>query len=152
MAIHKEHKEFYTVDLGTGWEVPPGYPAGIEQQILAGSLDEQKKTGFRTRHLRFKPGVYTTAPFVHEYWRRSTSSPVISSSATTRMATAARNSGRTRMRAVRRGPTTVRSSRTRAVSSSSFTTTTTNDGRRARLQRFSYDVGVRLQPDFARSA
>ena len=68
MAIHKEHKEFYTVDLQSGWEVPPGYPVGIEQQILAGSLDEQKRTGFRTRHLRFKPGVYTTAPFVHEYW------------------------------------------------------------------------------------
>ena len=45
-----------------------GYPAGIEQQILAGSLDEVRKTGSRTRHLRFHPGVYTTAPFVHEYW------------------------------------------------------------------------------------
>ena len=39
MAIHKEHKEFYTVDLQSGWEVLPGYPVGIEQQILAGSLD-----------------------------------------------------------------------------------------------------------------
>ena len=57
MAIQKEHKEFYTVDLQTGWEVPPGYPAGIEQQILAGSLDEKNRAGFRTRHLRFKPGV-----------------------------------------------------------------------------------------------
>jgi hypothetical protein len=68
MTIRKEHKEFYTVDLNSGWEVPPGYPRGIEQQILAGSLDEQARTGFRTRHLRFKPGVYTTKPFVHEYW------------------------------------------------------------------------------------
>ena len=68
MAIRKEHKEFYTVDLETGWEVPPGYPPGIEQQILAGSLDEPHRTGFRTRHLRFRPGVYTTKPFVHEYW------------------------------------------------------------------------------------
>jgi hypothetical protein len=68
MAIQKEHKEFHTVDLESGWEVPAGYPAGIEQQILAGSLDEVGRTGFRTRHLRFKPGVYTTVPFVHEYW------------------------------------------------------------------------------------
>jgi len=68
MPIQKEHKEFYTVDLDRGWEVPAGYPSGIEQQILAGSLDEKKRTGFRTRHLRFHPGVYTTAPFVHEYW------------------------------------------------------------------------------------
>ena len=68
MAIHKEHKEFYRPDQGKGWETPEGYPRGIEQQILAGSLDEQQRTGFRTRHLRFHPGVYTTVPFVHEYW------------------------------------------------------------------------------------
>ena len=68
MTIDKEHKEFYTVDLTKNWEVPPGYPSGIQQQILAGSLDEQNKRGFRTRHLRFAPGVYTTEPFVHDYW------------------------------------------------------------------------------------
>ena len=68
MVIDKKHREFHTIDLTTGWEVPPGYPAGIEQQILAGSLDEQNRNGFRTRHLRFKPGIYTTVPFVHEYW------------------------------------------------------------------------------------
>jgi hypothetical protein len=68
MAIQKEHKEFYTVDLTTGWETPPGYPEGIQQQILTGYLDEKNKRGFRTRHLRFAPGVFTTAPFVHDYW------------------------------------------------------------------------------------
>ncbi len=68
MAIHKEHKEFYTVDLGSGWETPAGYPPGIEQQILAGTLDEKAQRGHRTRHLRFAPGIYTTQPFVHDYW------------------------------------------------------------------------------------
>lgn len=68
MAIQKEHKEFHTVDLARGWEKLPGYPPGIEQQILAGHLDENRKQGFRTRHLRFAPGVYTTEPFVHDYW------------------------------------------------------------------------------------
>lgn len=68
MAIGKPHKEFHTIDLTTGWETPPGYPEGIKQQILAGSLDEKNKRGSRTRHLRFDPGVYTTAPFVHDYW------------------------------------------------------------------------------------
>ncbi|HEY7743678.1 MAG TPA: cupin [Burkholderiales bacterium] len=68
MAIQKEHKEFFRVDLGKGWETPEGYPPGIEQQILAGRLDEKAKRGHRTRHLRFAPGVYTTEPFVHEYW------------------------------------------------------------------------------------
>ncbi len=68
MPINKEHKEFYKVDLGNGWETPPGYPEGIKQLVLAGFLDEKQKQGFRTRHLRFDPGVFTIAPFVHDYW------------------------------------------------------------------------------------
>ncbi len=68
MTINKEHKEFHAVDMNEGWHVPPGYPDGIEQKILAGSLDEDNKRGTRTRLLRFAPGVFTTAPFVHDYW------------------------------------------------------------------------------------
>jgi hypothetical protein len=68
MAIKKEHQEFYTPNLEEGWEVPAGYPQGIEQKILTGSLDEENKRGSRTRLLRFLPGVYSTVPFVHEYW------------------------------------------------------------------------------------
>lgn len=68
MPINKPHLEFHTVDLQTGWETPRGYPSGIQQKILAGSLDEPARKGNRTRLLRFAPGVYTTAPFVHEYW------------------------------------------------------------------------------------
>lgn len=64
----KEHKEFHSVDLGAGWEIPPGYPSGIKQKILAGWLDENAKVGNRTRLLRFDPGTFTTVPFVHEYW------------------------------------------------------------------------------------
>jgi hypothetical protein len=66
--IEKEHKEFHAVDLSTGWHVPPGYPPGIEQKILAGHLDEANRKGSRTRLLRFLPGVFTTKPFIHEYW------------------------------------------------------------------------------------
>jgi len=69
MPIDKEHKEFYPVDMDAdGWHTPPGYPEGIQQKILAGKLDEQAKVGNRTRLLRFAPGVYTTKPFVHDYW------------------------------------------------------------------------------------
>jgi hypothetical protein len=68
MPINKPHLEFHPVDMGTGWETPPGYPAGIEQKILAGTLDEANKTGSRTRLLRFQPGIHTTEPFVHDYW------------------------------------------------------------------------------------
>lgn len=64
----KPHLEFHTLDLDAGWEVPEGYPDGIEQKILAGSLDEENQTGNRTRLLRIKPGVFTTEPFRHDYW------------------------------------------------------------------------------------
>ena len=68
MHISKEHTEFYAVNLREGWSVPPGYPPGIEQKILSGSLDESGQRGFRSRLLRFAPGVFTTLPFIHEYW------------------------------------------------------------------------------------
>ncbi len=68
MTINKDHLEFHPVDLAVGWETPPGYPDGLEQKILTGALDEQAKSGTRTRLLRFQPGAFTTAPFVHDYW------------------------------------------------------------------------------------
>jgi len=68
MAIEREHLEFHTVNMEEGWEVPLGYPSGIQQKILSGHLDEENKCGSRTRLLRFQPGTFTTAPFVHEYW------------------------------------------------------------------------------------
>lgn len=68
MPVNKAHDEFYKIDMSTGWAVPEGYPSGIQQKILSGALDEKNKRGSRTRLLRFDPGVYTTAPFVHNYW------------------------------------------------------------------------------------
>ncbi len=68
MPMNKPHLEFHTVDMETGWETPPGYPKGIQQKILASDLDEVKKMGSRTRLLRFQPGAFTTAPFVHDHW------------------------------------------------------------------------------------
>jgi hypothetical protein len=67
-TIAKLHDEFHTLDMDSGWETPPGYPKGIKQKILAGGLDEANNRGNRTRLLRFEPGVFTTAPFVHDYW------------------------------------------------------------------------------------
>jgi hypothetical protein len=68
MPVNKEHKEFHQIAMDSGWETPHGYPSGIAQKILAGTLDENKKRGTRSRLLRFEPGIYTTAPFVHDYW------------------------------------------------------------------------------------
>lgn len=64
----KPHLEFVNVDMGKGWKSPEGYPEGIQQKILASDLDEEKKSGSRTRLLRFAPGVFTTKPFVHDYY------------------------------------------------------------------------------------
>ena len=68
MPMNKPHLEFHKVDMDKGWVTPPGYPSGIQQKILSGALDEKNKRGSRTRLLRFDPGTYTTAPFVHDYW------------------------------------------------------------------------------------
>ncbi len=63
----KQHQEFARLAMDEGWETPPGYPAGIQQKILSGRLEEENGRGNRTRLLRFAPGVYTTEPFVHTY-------------------------------------------------------------------------------------
>ena len=59
--------EFHRLDLDHGWATPEGYPSGIQQKIPASDIDERRKTGSRSRLLRFEPGVYTTAPFVHDH-------------------------------------------------------------------------------------
>jgi hypothetical protein len=64
----KQRLEFTALDLNAGWTVPPGYPPGIEEKVLSGALASEAGVGCRTRLLRFAPGVYTTAPFVHDYW------------------------------------------------------------------------------------
>ena len=66
--ISKQHLEFHRLNMESGWETPPGYPAGIKQKILAGGLDENAKVGSRTRLLAFEPGVFTTEAFIHDYW------------------------------------------------------------------------------------
>jgi hypothetical protein len=67
MAINKAHDEFRALDMSSGWDTPAGCPEGIQQKILSGALDETNNRGSRTCILCFAPGVYTTAPFVHEY-------------------------------------------------------------------------------------
>lgn len=68
MAVNKLHREFYQVDMESGWETPPGYPAGIKQKILSGKLDVENKRGGHTRLLKFEPGTFSTEPFEHDYW------------------------------------------------------------------------------------
>ena len=66
--MNKPHIEFQRLDLACGWETPQGYPATIQQMILASDLDEERKMGSRTRLLRFDAGGFTRTPFVHDHW------------------------------------------------------------------------------------
>jgi len=66
--MNKPHLEFHRLDLSSGWETMEGYPPTITQKVLASDLDEGRKMGSRTRLLRFEPGAFTTAPFVHDHW------------------------------------------------------------------------------------
>jgi hypothetical protein len=71
MPIDKAHLEFHALDLeGPDWHLPEGYPpgSGVTERILAGRLDGAARRGSRTRLLRFRPGVFTTRPFIHDYW------------------------------------------------------------------------------------
>jgi hypothetical protein len=64
----KPHLEFMSLDMSAGWETPPGYRPGFEQKILASDIDESAKTGSRSRLMRLRPGSWSTAPFVHDFW------------------------------------------------------------------------------------
>ena len=68
MGKGKPHLEFVTLDMENGFEVPPGYPEGMKQKVLASDLDEENKSGSRTPFLKIEAGCYSTVPFVHDYW------------------------------------------------------------------------------------
>jgi len=68
MPMNKPHLEFHKLDMNSGWHTMEGYPPTIQEKILASDLDEKRKMGSRTRMLRFEPGAFTTAPFVHDHW------------------------------------------------------------------------------------
>ena len=59
---------FHELDNETGWEPVPGGAPGVQQKMLSGALDEEAKTGVRTRLIRFLPGTIAPAIFVHDYW------------------------------------------------------------------------------------
>jgi len=67
MLVNKPYLEFHAVDLSSGWE-PVGPDRGVEQKILAGSLDEANRRGSVTRLLRMLPGTVTSEVLRHEFW------------------------------------------------------------------------------------
>ena len=134
MAVNKKHDEFHTLDMNVGWETPSGYPKGIEQKILSGALDETNRRGTRTRLLRFAPGVFTTKPFVHDYWEEVflvSGDLIVGNDA---QGTAANHFRPTPMPSARRAPIMGHSSRTAAVRSWKSITSIRSE-RRRRLPR-----------------
>lgn len=63
----KPHVEMTNVNLLDDWQPMAGLP-GIEFKPLADNLDEDGRTGTRTRLVRFAPGAFTTTQFKHTYW------------------------------------------------------------------------------------
>jgi len=66
MSVNKPHLEFHALDMTTGWQTPEGYPAGIEQKILAGALDESGQFTLSTYGSR--DGAPTGEYFVTVEW------------------------------------------------------------------------------------
>jgi hypothetical protein len=129
MPMNKSHLEFHQLNMNQGWATPPGYPAGIEQKILASDLDEVGKMGSRTRLLRFDPGVYTTASSLMTPWEEVylLQGDLIVGNDTDGKGG---ESFTAPTPAVRPGPTTVRSNRKATACSTRSTTTM-----RARIKR-----------------
>ena len=62
-----DYSEFAVLDLEGGWERPAGYPEGVGSKVLAGALDEDKKTGRQTSLTRWQPGTQFDQVLAHEY-------------------------------------------------------------------------------------
>lgn len=52
------------------WQPLPGFP-GLEVLTLSSNFDEARKTGRRTRLVRFGPGIETREPLVHDYFEEA---------------------------------------------------------------------------------
>ena len=63
----KSHIEMQTIDMNSGWNPMTGTP-GVEVKYLANDLNEETRTGARTRYVRVAPGTTTPEALVHTYW------------------------------------------------------------------------------------
>lgn len=68
MAVNRLHREFHQVDMESGWETPAGFPPGVEQKIISGTLDRENRRGGHTRLLRWAPGSFTSEKIIHDDW------------------------------------------------------------------------------------
>ena len=62
----RAHIEMEPVDMNSGWK-PLGFP-GVQVKYLINDLNEETRTGSRTRYVRVAPGTTTSEALVHTYW------------------------------------------------------------------------------------
>lgn len=62
-----DHREFFQIDMLSGWEAVPGYPAGIWRLTLANTLNLTNRSGRSTRVIRFDPGAILSQAVFHEH-------------------------------------------------------------------------------------
>jgi hypothetical protein len=63
--IGKEHREFFNIDMSSGWEeIAPG----IEAKVLAGSIDETTREGHINRISRWAPNAQIDAVRIHDFY------------------------------------------------------------------------------------
>ena len=61
----RSHIELQLVDMDAGWT--PMMP-GVQVKYLANDLDEETRTGARTRYVRLAPGAKSSQALTHTYW------------------------------------------------------------------------------------
>src|SRR5260370_41504484 len=61
----KEHKEFFNIDMSSGWET---IAPGIEAKVLAGSLDQTIRKGHLNRIVRWAPHAEIAAIREHDFY------------------------------------------------------------------------------------
>jgi hypothetical protein len=58
------------VDLLADWKSALGM-AGLTVKMLSDDMDEEKRTGARTKLVQFAPGAFVTKILCHDYWEES---------------------------------------------------------------------------------
>ncbi len=64
--FRKAHAEFFDALGPDGWRPVPGY-SGVEEKVLSGQFDHQRRTGAVTRLSRWSAGAEVETPVAHEW-------------------------------------------------------------------------------------
>lgn len=66
-ARARPHREFFRVDLASGWTRTPSSAGTIDERVLVDSFDPERRRGSRTRLVRWSPGARLSQAVVHAW-------------------------------------------------------------------------------------